>query len=395
MPDIQVLRYTIPFILPLVLLGVFVFRTYNTANYTDYMGTGVVEGTILKHPYIKNGRQAFQVGNLTVMTGLYPKYKLGDMIRVITNEDKAVLGIVYYPHLEVTGHIGFLNKISDFRDRIIRKIQKLLPEPHADLVLGMTIGHKDDVPSSFNEMLKKVGIIHVVVVSGYNVSLVLTLVGIILIRLGRAVFFAGSIIVLFVFLLIAGLDPPIIRAVIMGSISTLALVLGEYKRTLYLLILSAFMMLAVNPRYISDISFQMTFMATMTVVLVSPLARGLPVVLQETLIIFSVNIAMIPLISYYFGSFSLLGLVSNILLLWEVPFITVLGIVLMISPFAMIKIVFIALLDYFLLICEAVDKLNFGVFQYQMNLPAIMVYYFVFTFVLRVLYLVKADSTET
>ena len=181
----------------------------------------------------------------------------------------------------------------------------------------------------------------------------------------------------------------------MGSISTLALVLGEYKRTLYLLILSAFMMLAVNPRYISDISFQMTFMATMTVVLVSPLARGLPVVLQETLIIFSVNIAMIPLISYYFGSFSLLGLVSNILLLWEVPFITVLGIVLMISPFAMIKIVLIALLDYFLLICEAVDKLNFGVFQYQMNLPAIMVYYFVFTFVLRVLYLVKADSTET
>jgi len=399
----------IPYVFIFLLLGFAAYRVNNISK-TSSVISSEVEGTILKHPYIKNGMQTFEIEGITVKTGLFPRQKLGDKLKVINpsadkkkssvdnknkdeNENKyANLAVWYYPRIEKLGENALFSKIFHFRENIIKKVQKVLPEPHASLVLGMTIGYQDDIPEDFSSMLKRVGIVHVVVVSGYNVTLVLSLISIVLMRLGKVIFFLGSFATLLAFLVLVGLDPPVIRAVIMGIIGTIALVFGQQKSSLYLLIITGLLMVIINPAFATGVSFQMTFLATFVIILLSQTVRKFSGLVSEFIIIACVNLAVLPIISYYFGTVSLLGFITNSLLLWIVPFVTILGTLYMFFSVFLLSVALIIQLDFFVFVCELISGFNFGVYEYKIDVSIMTLYYLVYFTFLRVLYLFGRDA---
>ncbi|MBD3365738.1 hypothetical protein GF360_00115 [candidate division WWE3 bacterium] len=227
----------------------------------------------------------------------------------------------------------FAKALNQIRNSAITRAHKYLPSPASELLLGMTIGidHFHKLPK-FKEMLLKTGTIHVVVVSGYNISLVYTLVWALLGSFyNRTRLIVGAIVALF-YAFLSGFDPPVIRSWIMGSIAYLGKYYGRSFPTLRVSVVSGLAMVLWQPAFLFSLSFQLSFMATLSLVLFSApienlgFATRVPAFLQEDLVAtVAAQVLVWPLISFYFGRVSLISLLVNALVLWTVPLATVLG----------------------------------------------------------------------
>ncbi|HRN70949.1 MAG TPA: ComEC/Rec2 family competence protein, partial [Candidatus Woesebacteria bacterium] len=103
-------------------------------------------------------------------------------------------------------------------------INTYLPEPHASLLNGIVLGVDLQTTYSFKEKLKDVGLIHIVVLSGMNITLLSAVILQIIIPLfGRKIATIATIVSIIVFIWFVGIDPPIVRAGIMGILSLIGL----------------------------------------------------------------------------------------------------------------------------------------------------------------------------
>lgn len=227
------------------------------------------------------------------------------------------------------------------RRRAAQKIKKLLPSPHSELLLGTTLGINELYKTPrFNDALVSSGTIHVVVVSGYNISLVFNhLINLLRAQNNSWGFFTAQIGAV-IYALITGLEPPVVRAVIMVSIVLWARRYGKNSNLLFILLLSAIVMLLLGPRYLFSLSFQLSFLATLgLVVLASPVEGyvykffGSNVFVSDFSASFAAQVFVLPLISYHFGRINLISPLVNSLVLWTIPIITVLGFFIILSLF--------------------------------------------------------------
>lgn len=255
------------------------------------------------------------------------------MFRILTYIVLIIFIAIRFENVRQNSEIGyredfeFAKRIHKYSNNVVKKV---LPSPHKELLLGMTIGDDgfSNLPT-FNDMLRKTGTIHVVVVSGFNISLVY---GLLFKIFGspyklRNLVFAG--IGALVYAGISGFDPPVIRSWIMGSIFTLGKYYGRKIDTLQVLMFSAIIMLLINPLYLISLSFQLSFLATLGLVLfserISKLMPNNNVLFQDLTATLSAQTLVVPLLMYRFGTLSLISPIVNMLILWTVPLITVLG----------------------------------------------------------------------
>uniref|UniRef100_A0A831YSL8 ComEC/Rec2 family competence protein n=1 Tax=candidate division WWE3 bacterium TaxID=2053526 RepID=A0A831YSL8_UNCKA len=279
--------------------------------------------------------------------------------------------------------------LAELRESITEFVRSGLPEPQASLLLGMVLGVKSGFPSEFYEALRTTGTLHVVVVSGFNISVIINTLARMLVFLplwGRLVF-TGVFVVLFV--LLVGPEAPVVRAAIMGLTALLGTVLGRQKDALRVLLLATAVMLTFNLRWLGEISFQLSFLATLGLVVILPLLdRILPgkkILLREDfLTTFSAQLMVWPLIAYQFGQVSLLSPVVNTLVLWTVPIITYIGMVtttigLLISNISgLIMVPARLFLDYFIWIVERFSRLKMGFFEVSpFSFPMILFYFLI------------------
>ncbi|MEK7521618.1 MAG: ComEC/Rec2 family competence protein [Patescibacteria group bacterium] len=230
------------------------------------------------------------------------------------------------------------------REKILSNFKSLLPEPHASLLSGIVLGTKSSLDSEFFEALRKTSTLHIIVASGTNVALV----GGAILRIfppyiGRKQSTILTILAICLYVLLVGLEPPIIRAAIMGTIGFTALALGRESNAIRALLISAALMLLVWPQWISDLSFQLSFLATLgVIVLGNPISqirpiRQIPNIFKESVATsLGAQAAVAPLIWLHFKEFSAIGPVVNVLVLWTIPFIMaggmLLGLISLISP---------------------------------------------------------------
>ncbi|PJA41469.1 hypothetical protein CO178_00070 [candidate division WWE3 bacterium CG_4_9_14_3_um_filter_34_6] len=353
-----------------------------------------IEGIIFSHPYIKDGLQTIRLKDSIVKTEIFPSYKSGDYI-VVEGKSKNSK-VFYYPKINIVEDksIKLMRFISDFRGAMVKRIQKNYPEPQAGLILGMTIGYKEDFPEKFVDLLRKTGTIHIIVVSGYNISLVLTFVSIIVSKLGKNVFFVASLIFVLLYLSLVGLDPPVIRASFMGIVNAFAILTGRYKLSMYVLLLSFMSLLIVNPEYIVDLGFQMSFIATFAVILVGNVTRKFGAFVSTIFVVTGVNLFLYPVLSNSFGYISIASIFVNLLIFWIVPFVTVLGFLSMIFGSFVVKIFLISLIDYYLVISEIFYKNEFASISMVFGPVLIIIYYLIIFLFLRILYLFNSDLDE-
>lgn len=296
---------------------------------------------------------------------------------------------------------GFKKAATDFRSLASDKVQTVLPSPHSELVMGMVLGeNRFKNVLKYNDVLKKVGLVHVVVVSGYNISLVFIL----LMRvLGSQYKIKNLIAGLFITLLYAGISGfgiPSIRAWIMGSVAALSKYYGLPSRGIKMLSLSALVIILADPAQLFSVSFQLSFGATLGVMtLPDSITSGLTKLgitaknplAGDFITSLSAQLMVTPVIAYYFGTVSLISLIANPLVLWVVPVCTILGGLLvagvLVSPllgtfFALIVFPF---LDYFVRFSEVFSGFSSGSVSLNFNLLSVVVYYSVLFLLLALL----------
>lgn len=285
-----------------------------------------ITSRILQEPVRYSFSQIISVAGLTVSLPLFPEITYGDTV--------VVEGYVSNKELKNTKLQKLQTEKSSlyvFRKKIIEFYQKSLPEPSASLVSGMVLGSKASIPEKFWENLKTTGTAHVVVASGMNVSIVAGfLLGLFVLFLPRRRAIPFVLAGIGLYCALSGLNAPIIRAAIMGSVVLLAQEAGRVASAWRALALSALVMLTVKPLWLTDLGFILSFVATASILLFEKRIREkllfLPKIIKEGLSTsLAAQIGVGPILFVTFGRFNILSPVINALILWTVPLITILG----------------------------------------------------------------------
>lgn len=264
-------------------------------------------------------------------------------------------------------------KIDAFKNQRVyldNKISELLPSPQAELLSGILLGQNKNLPPSLKLALRDTSTLHIVVASGQNLSMVagffLTLAGLIKRRWAITL----SLLAVFSYTLLTGVQIPVLRAAIMFSLASLATFSGRQRAGWWILLVTASLMLLVNPRWITDLSFQLSFLATFGVVVVAPVflkfLYKIPLLGQDLSVTLAAQLMVTPVIAANFHQFSLVSLITNALILWTVPFAMILGSLVLVSSFVWSGLAWIfslsasVLLTYFVYIVQFFASLPFA-----------------------------------
>lgn len=346
------MRWLFLFILffPLYFFRLYLVRPINIPDQAQIR----LVGQISRQPYLKGSKQIIYVSQFLITTDRFPTFFYGQNVEVVGKVNKKVINrfqtqySLNYPAISlINKEDGLINKIgfphnkvlykasvapkyilANFREKLLKLFSQILPEPQASLMAGILLGAKKELPTDFYQNLKKTGTMHVVVASGYNISVIagfLINVLVAFIERKKAIFFA--IFGVFIYLLIAGPEPALIRAGIMASLAFGAQFFGREKNSFLSLAFAAILMLLVWPLIIFDIGFQLSFFATAGILFFYPKLKflKLPILGDDLAVTLSAQIATLPLTFFYFGQFNLLSPLINALVLPTIPLIMVLG----------------------------------------------------------------------
>jgi competence protein ComEC len=305
-------------------------------------------------------------GKALVFASRYPAYHYGDVLDITGElqtpprlddfdyrgylEHQGIYTTVYYPQIEVldTGQ-GFLplSWIYSLRESLAETLAQVLPEPQASLSQGIILGMRGNIPADLNTDFVRSGTAHLLAISGYNIGIMAgILLGVGLFLFGRRRYlyvwlaFGG----VWLYAVITGMNPPVLRGAIMASLFLLAEALGRQRSAMVALTFAAAVMVGVSPYILGDASFQLSFMAMAGLVFIYPVFNNLgrrfvaARIGEEGLIVSLANltvatmsatlgaiIAVWPLIAYYFGLFSVVGPLATFLITPVLPVIIIFG----------------------------------------------------------------------
>ncbi|MEK7090039.1 MAG: ComEC/Rec2 family competence protein, partial [Patescibacteria group bacterium] len=317
----------------------------------------------------------------------YPGFKYGDIVEVrgklqepknfiddfswedyLAKDD--IFLQIFYPEIKKTGEGGgspIKRILFGIKNKYLESLGRVMSEPHAALAGGLTVGAKRAMPKELLDDFRKTGVIHIVVLSGYNITIIAKAI---------ASFFslfmpwlAGIItgmIGIVMFAILAGGSATVVRASVMAILIYIAHMTGNVYRVTIALFIAGFFMLMQNPKLLRfDASFQLSFLATLGLIFISPKIEkylrfipkkfNLREVAGATI---SAQIAVTPFILHNMGTFSLVSLPVNILILATVPvamfFSALAGVAGWASPILAMPLAWVAyaLLEYELKIVE-------------------------------------------
>ncbi len=234
--------------------------------------------------------------------------------------------------------------LFSFRLRAQDVIYHILPQPEAALLSGILLGLDNDIPVDVEAAFRETGTAHIIAISGFNIAIVAVffywIFRRIALRWNAAVL---TIVFLFLYSLLVGWQPSVVRAAIMGSMAILGNQIGRKGAGLNTLAITAAVMCFFDPYLPWNISFQLSFTATMGLVLLGdPLQRWFSSLLEKRLptekakliaqpvgeyflLTLAAQIATLPVIAFQFQRISLIALIANPLILPVQPLLMVLG----------------------------------------------------------------------
>ncbi len=347
------------------------FDQVDLATYND-LGWTTIRGVVTRYPEVRGEITRYEIvaeeleieelgiqqkvqGRFLVNLKPYPAYQYGDKV-VISGElitppiledfdyraflaHKGIYSLVRrgQANLIAQGEGSFLFRLLfALRKRAEQTIQLILPEPHASLMNGILLGIESGIPDEVMDAFNTTGTTHIIVISGSNFAV---LSGIFLL-LGHYLFGQKwgtwfAIFVIMLYALLVGGDPPVLRAAIMGMVSVLAFFVRRASLAFNTLSLAVIVMTIAQPNQLYDVGFQLSALATLgLILLVDPLTgltdkllsrffgftqqkrrRVLSLLSDALLITLAAQLITTPLIVGTFGRFSVISLLTNLLIL--------------------------------------------------------------------------------
>lgn len=296
----------------------------------------VLKTELLEHLVLVQVRASavFHYGDTVLVKGVLerPHNFKGETGRVFNYVGYLAKDDVYYTlrtyEVDVQGKsTTFRGMLLSIKGAYLSSLKQLLPEPYAALAGGITVGEKRSLGDTLTQRFRDAGLIHVVVLSGYNIAIIVVALMYVLAFLPRRFAAVVSIGAILAFTLLVGASATVVRAALMGGIGALGIFFRRSYSALYALCIAGIAMVLWNPYVVLyDPSFQLSFMATLGLLLGAPLLlmhlMWVPRVLgirELVAVTLATQIAVLPLLVYMMGSVSLVALPVNMVALPAIP----------------------------------------------------------------------------
>ena len=232
--------------------------------------------------------------------------------------------------LQFTAGDPVLRLVYAFRDSAIAKVYQIFPDPEASLLAGILLGDDNGMPADLQQAYQNTGTAHIIAISGFNIAIIAGLFVTIFSRLlGRRRGAIAAVIGIALYTVLVGATPSVLRAAIMGTLSILALQVGRRQNGLNTLAFTAGVMAMINPLTLWEASFQLSFAATLGLILYAQpfqdwftrlLAHRFPPgsaariagpVGEYVLFILAAQLTTLPVMAYHFGRISLVAVLAT------------------------------------------------------------------------------------
>ena len=293
----------------------------------------------------------YEYGDVLLMTGkLETPPQLDDFDYKDYLANQGIYSTMLYPKIEILEKgKGFkpLVWVYSLRNRLSQTLAEVLPEPQASLAQGIILGKRGTIPSPLRDDFTRTGTAHLLAISGLHLSIVagiLLSLGIWLFGRRRYTYLWLALGVIWLYALLTGMHPPVVRAAIMVSLFLTAELLGRQRSAITALAFAAAVMVGISPQILWTAAFQMSFLAMAGLIFIFPPLQAIgrravnatlgedgPAVRIANIATdsFSVTlgavIAVWPLIAYYFGIVSFVGPLATFLALPALPGIIIIG----------------------------------------------------------------------
>ena len=290
-------------------------------------------------------------GKGIVSTDVYPEFKYGDEIKISGKLEKpenfqssSTQAFDYISYLAKddifykmdfakasfisSGHGNQIkSSLFSIKNAFMKNINKVIGEPESSLLGGILLGTKSSIDKMTTETFRKAGLSHIIALSGYNITVVADAIMKLLTFLPKTFSFSAGVLGIILFIIMSGASSTAVRAGVMALIVILAQITRRNYQAGRALIIAGLLMVIINPKIlVFDISFQLSFLATIAIIYVAPIIKnkfsfitekfGLRDVISSTI---SAQIMVLPLILYKMGLLSLVALPANILVLAFIP----------------------------------------------------------------------------
>lgn len=386
----KVSRFSIPLTSGIffIFIALLIVRIQFSIEKNNFVCERVCEftATIISSPSTKNEYQIFSVRpdskvgtyDVQVKVPLYPQFEVGERIRLTGRVDvphtflphdgdttfdyemylrtHAIGSEMFFPKVIVlassTEDYSLRTRLQHLREYFVRNIFFYVSQPEASLAAGMLFG-VTSMSEELTQTFRVAGISHIIVLSGFNIAILISFVLLIFVFLPLVVrVVCAGIFVLF-FVLMVGAEASIVRATIMSFIGLAALLIGRAYVARQALIMSLMIIIFYEPiNLLHNVSLHLSFLATAGIVYMSD---GVKIMLQKVqsktyqeIIATTVSayLATLPYVMYTFGTISLYALFANFIVLPFVPFVMFLTfLVVVTSPLAQMVALIIGYID--------------------------------------------------
>lgn len=323
-------------------------NAYTTARCTDYShqtdyGTAVegvmyLEGKPFRAKFYVNGQIDMVPGD--VLTGVFH-------FRVTTPDgmDSSYQGegIFLLAYQQEDAELGKLAEMpkwgypATLRQKLTGIIDRCFPEDAAGFAKALLLGDRSGIDYETNTAFKISGISHIIAVSGLHVTILFTLVNMLCFKRRGLVALLG-IPTLALFAAVAGFSPSVTRACIMQCLMILAMLFNREYDGPTELAFACLVMLVFNPLVITAVSFQLSVGCMIGIFLFQKkindwmceklgcgskdhFVKSKRWIAGSVSVTLSAMVLTTPLVAYYFGAVSLVGVLTNLMVLWVVSFI--------------------------------------------------------------------------
>jgi competence protein ComEC len=350
------------------------------AWYNDSGAHATIRGTIIKPPDVRDTYIGLRIevdkircgdettsspveGQILVRTSRFEEWRYGDYVMIkgfletppefetfsyreyLARE--GIYSLVSNAHVKLlsSGHGNpLLSAIYALRRRALSTIQTLFPDPEASLLAGILVGMESSIHPEVQQAFNDTGTTHIIAISGFNITIIAAIFMSLfrrLVGIRWGILLAGVGIAFYTILV--GAEAAVVRAAIMGGLTLLARILGRRTHGFAALSAAAILMTAINPQVLWDVGFQLSFAATLGLILYSPpleawfirvisrwateeQAKRLAAPINEFILFtLAAQVTTLPLTAYYFQRFPLSSLLANPIILPAQPPLMIMG----------------------------------------------------------------------
>ncbi|MFC1931828.1 DNA internalization-related competence protein ComEC/Rec2 [Chloroflexota bacterium] len=358
-------------------------HTINESSLRFYNDNGVTEirGMVARDPDVRDKSTHLYIeskeikldggwqkikGTALVFMPRYPTYEYGDVLHITGKLEtpaqfndfdykdylasQGIYTTVLYPKIEIEAvGEGFQPRqwIYSVREQVAQTFSRVLPEPQASLAQGIILGIRGNIPQTTKTDFIHTGTAHLLAISGLHLSIIVgILLSIGIWIFGRRHYFhiwlaLGAI---WLYALLTGLPPSVLRGAIMASLFLIAELLGRQGSAITALTFAAAVMVGISPYILGNAAFQLSFLAMAGLVFLFPAFRSLGrravratlgedgapasiagITCDSLSATLSAVIFVWPVVAYYFGIISFVGPLATFLTLPALPGIIIAG----------------------------------------------------------------------